>query len=161
MMKYLIHGIPGTLKGHIRILKGHFRHFTIMQRRTANRSFFQADSGFNSIVYWGDVQCSRCDNTDPRYFYRGTRGLYCRRCIKFGDVKLPEISSKIVDSEYQLKFELTERQKEVSARLTEMVSQGRSVLLEAVCGAGKTEIIFEMVSDQLKASMYHLHNPKE
>ena len=96
------------------------------------------------------MQCSRCDNTDPRYFYRGTRGLYCRRCIKFGDVKLPEISSKIVDSEYQLKFELTERQKEVSARLTEMVSQGRSVLLEAVCGAGKTEIIFEMVSDQLK-----------
>ena len=96
------------------------------------------------------MQCSRCDNTDPRYFYRGMRGLYCRRCIKFGDVKLPEISSKIVDSEYQLKFELTERQKEVSARLTEMVSQGRSVLLEAVCGAGKTEIIFEMVSDQLK-----------
>ena len=48
---FLIHGIPGTLKGHIRILKGHFRHFTIMQRRTANRSFFQADSGFNSIVY--------------------------------------------------------------------------------------------------------------
>ena len=78
------------------------------------------------------------------------RGLYCRRCIRFGDVRLPEISSKIVDSEYQLRFELTERQKRISSRLTEMVGEGRSVLLEAVCGAGKTEIIFEMISDQLR-----------
>ncbi|MBR0473924.1 MAG: DEAD/DEAH box helicase family protein [Erysipelotrichaceae bacterium] len=55
-----------------------------------------------------------------------------------------------MDSEYQLKFDLTDKQKHVSHKLTEYVNDGKSVLLEAVCGAGKTEIIFEMVSDQLR-----------
>ncbi len=82
-------------------------------------------------------------------FYYGERGWYCRKCVTFADVPLPEDSSRIVDSEYQLRFSLTERQKEVSERLREYVGEGHSVLLEAVCGAGKTEIIFAMISDQL------------
>ncbi len=82
-------------------------------------------------------------------FYHGERGWYCRRCVTFADVPLPEDGSKIVDSEYQLRFSLTARQQEVSERLREYVSKGCSVLLEAVCGAGKTEIIFAMIADQL------------
>ena len=35
--------------------------------------------------------------------------------------------------------------------LRDYVRQGESVLLEAVCGAGKTEIVFEMISDALAA----------
>ncbi len=63
---------------------------------------------------------------------------------------MPEITTRTVDSEYQLQFRLTDKQKYISEKLTEYVSDGKSVLLEAVCGAGKTEIIFQMVSDQLR-----------
>ena len=96
------------------------------------------------------IKCNRCGNTDISQFYYGSRGWYCRRCIKFGDVPLPEDESKEVDAEYHLKFELTERQKEISDKLCEYVNEGKSVLLEAECGAGKTEIMFEMISQQLK-----------
>ena len=54
-----------------------------------------------------------------------------------------------VDSEYTLKFELTERQKQISSRLTQLVLDGKSVLLEAVCGAGKTEIVFSTIAAML------------
>ncbi len=57
---------------------------------------------------------------------------------------------KEVDAEYQLKFELTDRQKDISNRLTDLVTSGRSVLLEAVCGAGKTELVYQCISEMLK-----------
>jgi len=55
-----------------------------------------------------------------------------------------------VDSEYFLSFSLSDRQKEISEKLAELVEQGKSVLLEAVCGAGKTEIVYETISVALK-----------
>lgn len=45
---------------------------------------------------------------------------------------------------------MTDRQAQISQKLTEYVSQDKSVLVEAVCGAGKTEIVFQMISDQLR-----------
>lgn len=94
--------------------------------------------------------CPRCDNEDPQAFYHGRRGWYCRRCVKFSDAAvLPEETSRLVDPEYRLKFTLTPAQQKVSAQLTEAVRRGKSVLLEAVCGAGKTEIVYQMIADQL------------
>ena len=95
------------------------------------------------------MECARCGCKDIAMFYHGSRGWYCRRCVMFGNVSLPENNSRLIDSEYQLGFELTDMQKQISGQLTRLVEQGKSVLLEAVCGAGKTEIIFEMVSRQL------------
>ena len=93
--------------------------------------------------------CNRCGNEDPAFFYNGERGWYCRKCIKFGDAGIIENDIKTIDSEYKLRFNLTDRQKKISSELTQRVREGKSVLLEAVCGAGKTEIIFEMISDQM------------
>ena len=97
--------------------------------------------------------CNRCNNEDPAFFYYGERGWYCRKCIRFADAGIIENDIKTVDSEYKLRFNLTSRQQEISRKLTQEVRKGTSVLLEAVCGAGKTEIIFEMIADQL--SMRH------
>lgn len=58
---------------------------------------------------------------------------------------------KDVDAEYQLKFELTERQQVISENLCQFVMEGNSVLLEAVCGAGKTELVYRSISEMLKA----------
>ncbi|MDI9540932.1 MAG: helicase-related protein [Bacillota bacterium] len=86
----------------------------------------------------------------PQYFYYGSRGLYCRKCIKFVSEQKLENKLKEVDSEYFLSFNLSAEQKEISQKLSELVAQGKSVLLEAVCGAGKTEIVYETISLNLK-----------
>lgn len=45
---------------------------------------------------------------------------------------------------------MTDRQKEISDKLTALVSSGNSVLLEAVCGAGKTELVYQCIAESLK-----------
>ncbi len=96
------------------------------------------------------MRCSRCLNTDEKFFYRGSNGWYCRKCVKFqGEDELDQQTNE-VDPEYYLNFSLTNKQAEISHQLTKHVREGQSVLLEAVCGAGKTEIIFEMIADNLR-----------
>ena len=95
--------------------------------------------------------CERCGNEAPEYFYNGSRGWYCRKCVRYGNVEEMEKEINEVDPEYRLSFALTDRQAEISRKLRDHVRQGESVLLEAVCGAGKTEIVFEMISDALSA----------
>ena len=54
-----------------------------------------------------------------------------------------------MDAEYILKFELTKRQKKISEELCRCIDEGKDVLLERVCGRGKTELVFEVISRQL------------
>ena len=101
------------------------------------------------------MKCPRCLNTDKRYFYKGSRGWYCRRCISFGRVMLEEDSSQAVLSpvtsgseEYVLKYPLTPYQKEVSHQCA-LAAGKTDVLINAVCGAGKTELILESAAKML------------
>lgn len=96
------------------------------------------------------MKCSRCLNTDIKYFFKGSKGWYCRRCVKFQSDEPLSDQLREVDPEYLLSFSLTARQAEISGKLAEYVRNGESVLLEAVCGAGKTEIIFEMIAESLR-----------
>lgn len=81
------------------------------------------------------MKCLRCGNQVNSFFYKGERGIYCRKCVRFCDAGIIEDIDKQVDSEYFLPFELTDKQKQVSSQLASFVDQGYSVLLEAVCGA--------------------------
>lgn len=51
----------------------------------------------------------------------------------------------IVDTEYELPFTLTPAQKRASEQLVNYYRAGQSVLLQAVCGAGKTELVMEVI----------------
>ncbi len=101
------------------------------------------------------MQCPRCLNTDRKYFYKGSRGWYCRRCISFGramieeekEVRLQEIQDSA--EEYVLKYPLTEAQKRISDACAETVMHS-DVLLHCVCGAGKTELVTGAVSKMMK-----------
>lgn len=95
------------------------------------------------------MKCQKCGNEDPKFFYYGSKGWYCRKCVRFCDEGVKEDDLKEVDSEYLLPFDLTVRQKKISKELSEYVDEGYSCLLEAVCGAGKTEILIETISTQL------------
>ncbi len=99
--------------------------------------------------------CPRCNNDDPAYFYRGSRGWYCRRCVSFKRVLLEEeLSSKDYDvgigvEDYSFGFPLTKKQEEAAERCREYLKEG-DVLLKCVCGAGKTEISAASISSFLK-----------
>ena len=87
--------------------------------------------------------CLRCRNEDARYFYHGSKGWYCRKCISFKRVLLNEVVESqigelgVVDGEYSLGFSLTKEQVEVSKQILWYLRNKQSVLVSAVCGAGK------------------------
>ncbi len=100
--------------------------------------------------------CPRCQNTDPQLFYHGSRGWYCRRCISFGvtiveeeleSVSVQQIREK--SEEYILEYPLTEKQKEIGIAASQMIEK-KNVLIQAVCGAGKTEMVVPLIANALK-----------
>lgn len=101
------------------------------------------------------MKCPRCLNEDPAWFYHGINGWYCRKCIGFGRVMIEEETEPVSLSEinegseeYVLKYPLTPAQKKVSDLCCEKIRE-QDVLIHAVCGAGKTEIVMKTIADYL------------
>ena len=102
------------------------------------------------------MQCPRCLNTDQSYFYKGSKGWYCRRCIAFSRVLLAEEQEPVAlaevrasAEEYELTYPLTEKQAEI-ARQCVQLTETADILIKAVCGAGKTEIVVPVIAAMLK-----------
>jgi competence protein ComFA len=102
------------------------------------------------------MRCKRCNNTDPAYFYKGSKGWYCRKCIRFKRVLIEEELQPIQypindsDGEYQLGFKLTSKQKQLSDQCLDILINKGNVFLHCVCGSGKTEICLKAISHYLK-----------
>ena len=100
------------------------------------------------------MKCPRCGNTQKSYFYKGSHGYYCRKCIGFGRLLLEEeINIKLEDihddcSEYTMQYPLTKQQEAVSKECQQYI-RTKDVLLECVCGAGKTEMVLASIADAL------------
>ncbi len=109
--------------------------------------------------------CHRCLNRDRTLFYEFYSPLdekkvkYCLNCIGIGrsDSVTPLMaaasSSRKEPCEYKLHFELTEIQKAASERVAAAVESRENLLLHAVTGAGKTEIIFEGIRRAREAGL--------
>ena len=102
------------------------------------------------------MKCPRCLNTDESYFYKGSKGWYCRKCISFKRVMIEESMKEeklagIRDDAdtYILKYPLTEKQMDICVRCIEAL-QTSDCLITAVCGAGKTEIMVGVIGWYLK-----------
>lgn len=103
------------------------------------------------------MKCPRCGNEDPAYFYHGTRGWYCRRCVQFKrqyvweTMDQPEqAEGKAVMADYALGFTLTDEQQQAARAIVSHVRQGHSVMVCAVTGAGKTELSYALIRDVLR-----------
>lgn len=99
-------------------------------------------------------QCPICLNEDPTYFFLGSKGWYCRKCVslRLSLIDNPqEISSevKIIETQYQLPFSLSDKQIELAEKLVTQYQQ-YNTLIYAACGAGKTELVLNMLVDGLK-----------
>jgi competence protein ComFA len=89
--------------------------------------------------------CPVCHNQDARYlgFRQGRR--YCRRCLPFhGETRL-DIQKEPVLAPLDLKYELTEQQKQISQKIIDCYHRKQSVLIDAVTGSGKTEIVLGLI----------------
>ncbi|MBR4164399.1 MAG: DEAD/DEAH box helicase family protein [Solobacterium sp.] len=103
------------------------------------------------------MQCKRCLNTDKQYFYKGSNGWYCRKCISFGRAMLAEDMTPVSlqpiheeSEEYRLQYPLTDAQKEMTEKCASLIQNRQDVLLNCVCGAGKTELVTLSISQMLK-----------
>ncbi len=108
--------------------------------------------------------CFRCGNKDQIYFYThfcakcSSQCTYCRKCIVMGKMTtctrlvINEIDLEKEDSIGGLEWdgELSPQQKEASIKVVEAVMGNTNLLLWAVCGAGKTEMLFEAIEVALK-----------
>ena len=105
------------------------------------------------------MECQRCGNKDPTYFYKGSKGYYCRKCVGFKRILLnEELDSKNYNiqeliSDYRFNYPLTKYQLEASNKTLKYLKENKDVLLYCVCGAGKTEIVVESISDYLKRGL--------
>lgn len=92
------------------------------------------------------MKCSYCLCIDEKYFMDGV----CRRCLRYRNLRLSEdIDIKVMDSDYELSFSLTKFQLEASNNIVNSLRSG-NVFFEAVCGAGKTEMCYEVIRQYLR-----------
>lgn len=104
----------------------------------------------------GRAYCCRCGNSDPELIAEfpcarcGKKCRYCRSCIMMGRVsectplygwggEMPEI----VAAPLQWPGTLSVGQQVASDRVVEAILGNKELLVWAVCGAGKTELLFE------------------
>ncbi len=90
--------------------------------------------------------CERCGESDPKYIGYRNGKPYCRRCIKFKGESAPVKESKETDNALQIQYSLTKEQRRISTRIIKNYIEGTSTLIKAVCGAGKTELVYGVIS---------------
>ena len=110
--------------------------------------------------------CARCGNKDPQWFAAypcarcGENCLYCRSCLMMGRISectpligwsgpAPEIKNPAQIMAWQ--GTLSEGQKVASDHVVEAIRQNEEHLVWAVCGAGKTEVLFAGIESALAA----------
>jgi competence protein ComFA len=110
--------------------------------------------------------CHRCGNNDPRLFtaFPCSRCqedcTYCRRCIMMGRISActpliswsgPDFKMKQYDSPLAWDGTLSEGQLTASQKVVTAVKKNEDLLVWAVCGAGKTEVLFAGINEALSA----------
>lgn len=97
------------------------------------------------------MECPRCHNQNNAYLYQYHGEYYCRKCITFSRVNIHDnrmtqrVNYGFKNIKYHLDFELSSRQLEISHQLLQNYQNGKNSYVWAVCGSGKTEIVFEVI----------------
>ncbi|WHX43041.1 DEAD/DEAH box helicase [Mesobacillus sp. AQ2] len=114
------------------------------------------------------LSCTRCGTTDPSWFAEfpcsrcGKVELYCRKCLMMGRISEctrliswsgPELEFKIMDKPLLWDGVLSEGQDAASNRVSVAVENSAELLVWAVAGAGKTEVLFAGIENALSTGM--------
>lgn len=105
----------------------------------------------------GAYVCFRCGSVIDQKLWRLSEDvLYCRACIQLGrlrsDQKLYAIAQQDFEGQEVLNWKgtLTSYQQEVSDGLIQAVKENQNALVHAVTGAGKTEMMYQVVANSIK-----------
>lgn len=94
--------------------------------------------------------CPLCGNKDKKYIGYLNSNPYCRKCIKFSNnKKLLYQAKEHQEVDINLKYPLSFFQNEISNNLVNSIKEEDNILVYAVCGAGKTEIIIKVIKEYL------------
>lgn len=94
--------------------------------------------------------CPVCLNQDEKYIGYKNNKPYCRKCITFNGSKEVIKNSPSKNVAFHLDYQLSIKQQEVSNNILKAYQEKKNVLLHAVCGAGKTELVFQTIEYCLK-----------
>lgn len=98
--------------------------------------------------------CPLCGNKDSKYLGFLNGKLYCRRCISFkGEAASKSLLDKNMKYKISITYTLSEEQKNLAHKIKEGFIKNLNTLVYAVCGAGKTELVFEVIEYALKNKM--------
>ncbi|NMD68823.1 DEAD/DEAH box helicase [Bacillus sp. DNRA2] len=142
-----------------------FTQFEIQQH--IDNGFITSRNGL--VTNRGSVQCVRCGNQDSSWFgvfpcaRCGQTCTYCRKCIMMGRIssctqllswKGPVpilINQEGIDAKSLLSWSgtLSLGQKQASSAVAAALLKQTEILVWAVCGAGKTEVLFEGINQAL------------
>lgn len=110
-------------------------------------------------------QCSRCGTSRKHHFYSfpcarcGKQCVYCRNCIMMGKITLcsklyvwtgPPLHHKPQQNPLSWDGKLSEGQQSASQAVLDVVHSKKTLLVWAVCGAGKTEVLFQGMDQALQ-----------
>ncbi len=126
-----------------------------MIKRHVESKLLKRESGLVHVK--GRLICRRCGNRDPSLFgehpcakcQRNCK--YCRHCLSLGKVSEcqslyhwsgPALTMPTVKGSLTWQGELSAGQQKASVAVMSAIRQKRSQLIWAVCGAGKTEVLF-------------------
>jgi len=98
--------------------------------------------------------CPRCGNTDPRYLGNKNGSVYCRLCITFQGKEAREYKVDDFMNEAWTDFPLSSTQEKVARQLLDNYKDQKSSLVHAVCGSGKTELVYKVISYALENGLH-------
>ena len=93
--------------------------------------------------------CERCGNSDPKYIGMRNGKPYCRVCVSMNGEKAGVGKINRGSVILKLNYPLSKDQKEISDKLIENYKNKKDTLVNAVCGAGKTELVYHLIANCL------------
>ena len=100
------------------------------------------------------AKCEICLAEDDKYFAFNNGTIYCRRCITFKGEKAKINNSSNNEVILDLKYNLSKKQEEISSNVLKAFINHQNVLINAVCGSGKTELVYKTIEYCLKQLLY-------
>lgn len=101
------------------------------------------------------MYCDKCGNQNLAYFGKDKfNHYYCRKCIEFNGSSAKETNKEYKTFTLSLNYPLSPKQSELSKKIKESYYNHKNCLVYAVCGAGKTELVYETI-------LYALNNQKQ
>ncbi len=90
-------------------------------------------------------KCEKCNNDNKDLLGVLNGKVYCRKCISYNGKKVNYMSKQPRDVTLKLDYKLTHDQENISNKLVRNFIYKKNTLVHAVCGAGKTEIVYEVI----------------